>query len=147
MKTQISAHSALSMQIGEHHNSSNFRLYSKTRLFQFCWYFAIFLLILGRFEARNVSKDRAGFPLQNGLFVIFPIDHFLWERDQIWKKCGPVWWSVFKCGIRLYYQSKWSQPEFWICCSPVHSASFGIFPFEKFHPEMITFFFTKDPIC
>ncbi len=72
---------------------------------------------------------------------------FLWDSGQTCKNKNAVVVIDFQCHGRMSYQSKRSQAELLICCSPAHGAPFGIFPFEKFHQEVIKFFFTKDRIC
>ena len=144
MKTKISAHSRLSIRKWQ---GPHFIAWSKSLLFQFWLYFAIFSPAVWRFEARNVSDDRECFSLQNSLFLLFFECHFLWDSGQTCKNKNAVVVINFQCHGRMSYQSKRSQAEFLICCSPAHGASFGIFPFEKFHQEVIKFFFTLDRIC
>jgi len=118
---------------------SHFFTSPKNRLFQ-CWsYFTIFSFIVWGFGAWNVSNDREFFCIKLSIFTIFWKPFFMKKRSNLEKmrcSCGHYF-------IVLYYQRNRSQPEFWICCRPVHDASFGIFLFEKFHQEVIKFFFTK----
>ena len=144
MKTQIWTHSDWSIRKWQ---GSYFFKVLKIEFFQYWSYFSIFSLIIWWFEVRDVSNDREFFSLQNSLFLLFFECHFLWDSSQIWKNTNAIVVINFQCYGRMSYQSKRSQAEFLICCSPAHRASFGILPFEKFHQEMIKFFFTQDRIC
>jgi hypothetical protein len=124
----------------------HFFKFPKNRFFQFWSYVAISSFIVWWFEAGNSSNDRECFSLQNGLLLIIFEGHLLWGKNQIWKNEDAVLVIKSWCDPRMYYQSTRSQPEFYICCSPAHDASFGILAIKKFHQEAIKFSFTQSMI-
>ncbi len=68
------------------------------------------------------------FSPKNGLCLIFFENHFYEKKIKFENNDVAVAVINFQCGSRMYYQSKRLQPEFYICCTAAHGASFGIFP-------------------